>query len=411
MSFLKNTLLSAAAVATAVAAMPSSSLAAGFQLSEQSVVGLGRSFAGGGIVGDDLSAIAYNPAGLSLAKGLQMQAGFIGVHIDSKLHGNYTDYKYGGAMSASGSTELDDIIPVPSFFATYQINDKWTVGLGTFASYGFDIEYDKNWFGKMQAIDSNLQAMNINPSVSYKINEQWSVGAGFSAERMSARLTSFGTKMKADSWAYGYDIGIMYSPLKDTRFGLSYRSKMKHDLQGDLLEPLKFGIHADLTLPDFATFGAYHKLNNWLGLSGTVRWTNWSRFKELDIQRTSNDSTISYTPEKWKDTWYFAIGGDFYINDKWAVRLGWAYDSSPIRGAEYRTARIPDTYRYIVSTGVSYKWNEHLTFDAGYMHIFFDNCNIDNNGLAANRTTVDGNLKAIYKSSLDLLGLQVQYKF
>lgn len=37
--------------------------AAGFQVSEQSVVGLGRSFAGAGIVGDDLSAVFFNPPG------------------------------------------------------------------------------------------------------------------------------------------------------------------------------------------------------------------------------------------------------------------------------------------------------------------------------------------------------------
>ncbi len=36
--------------------------AAGFQLSEYSTTNLGRSFAGVGMVGDDFSAIGYNPA-------------------------------------------------------------------------------------------------------------------------------------------------------------------------------------------------------------------------------------------------------------------------------------------------------------------------------------------------------------
>lgn len=406
MSFLKNTLLSAAAVATVVAVMPSSSLAAGFQLGEQSVTGLGRAFAGGGVVGDDLSAIAYNPAGMSLAKGFQMQAGFIGVHINSKLHGTYTPVS---GPAESGSAEIKDIVPVPSFYVTYQMNDKFTLGLGTFASYGFDIEYDPNWFGREHAVDSNLKAVTINPSVSYKINDKWSIGAGFVAQRMTAKLTASESKMKAEDWAYGYDVGIMYEPFKDTRFGLSYRSQVTHELDGHLYYPMDFGVGTDLDLPAFATFGAYHKVNDWLGLSGTVRWTNWSTFKTLDIKNEAGN-TISYVPENWKDTWYFAIGGDFYINDKWTARAGWAYDSNPIKGAEYRTARIPDTYRYIVSLGLSYKWNEHLTFDAGYMHVFFDNTHIDNNALYPNHV-VKSNLKSVYKSSLDLFGLQVQYKF
>ena len=42
--------------------------AAGYQLNEYSVTGLGRSFAGMGVMGDDYSAIAYNPAGMTLVK-------------------------------------------------------------------------------------------------------------------------------------------------------------------------------------------------------------------------------------------------------------------------------------------------------------------------------------------------------
>jgi long-subunit fatty acid transport protein len=49
--------------------------AAGFQASEQSNVGLGRALAGTGIVGADLPAAFYNPAGMSLLRGTGGQAG------------------------------------------------------------------------------------------------------------------------------------------------------------------------------------------------------------------------------------------------------------------------------------------------------------------------------------------------
>ena len=48
--------------------------AAGFQLTDFSMTGLGRSYAGAGVVGDDYSAIAANPAGMTL-KGTGGQAG------------------------------------------------------------------------------------------------------------------------------------------------------------------------------------------------------------------------------------------------------------------------------------------------------------------------------------------------
>lgn len=58
---------------TVVAALCSSAImcastasAAGFQLTEQSVAGMGRAHAGAGIIGDDVSAIHFNPAGMTL---------------------------------------------------------------------------------------------------------------------------------------------------------------------------------------------------------------------------------------------------------------------------------------------------------------------------------------------------------
>ena len=53
--------------------LPSSSFAAGFQISEQSGTGLGRAFAGFGIVNDDLSNAFYNSAGLTQKEGMQIQ--------------------------------------------------------------------------------------------------------------------------------------------------------------------------------------------------------------------------------------------------------------------------------------------------------------------------------------------------
>jgi long-subunit fatty acid transport protein len=40
--------------------------AGGYQLQEYSTTNMGRAFAGAGIVGDDYSAIAFNPAGMEL---------------------------------------------------------------------------------------------------------------------------------------------------------------------------------------------------------------------------------------------------------------------------------------------------------------------------------------------------------
>ena len=63
---MKNAMFKFSAALTLAAAATSAAYAGGFMLTEQSVAGLGRAYAGSGIVGDDLSAVWYNPAGMVL---------------------------------------------------------------------------------------------------------------------------------------------------------------------------------------------------------------------------------------------------------------------------------------------------------------------------------------------------------
>ena len=72
---------------SSLAAVSTSAMAAGFQLTEQSVVSMGRSHAGAGIVGDDVSAVWYNPAGMTLLPGTQFQISSTIVDLDIDYKG------------------------------------------------------------------------------------------------------------------------------------------------------------------------------------------------------------------------------------------------------------------------------------------------------------------------------------
>ena len=64
--------------------------ASGLQITEQSVTGLGRAFAGGSLPNDDVSGAYYNPADMMLGKGTQAQAGitFIGISMETENSGS-----------------------------------------------------------------------------------------------------------------------------------------------------------------------------------------------------------------------------------------------------------------------------------------------------------------------------------
>lgn len=56
----------AAAAAAVAATFSSAAVAGGFQLTEQSALGLGRAYAGMGVDGTDVSGLYYNPATMTL---------------------------------------------------------------------------------------------------------------------------------------------------------------------------------------------------------------------------------------------------------------------------------------------------------------------------------------------------------
>ncbi|MBE5692597.1 MAG: transporter, partial [Sutterella sp.] len=92
-----RTNLKIAATALAVAsAFASTTYAAGFQLTEQSALALGRAYAGVGVDGTDVSGMYYNPATMTLHPGTQVQLGAVGVGLNLEYVGHDDDYKENG---------------------------------------------------------------------------------------------------------------------------------------------------------------------------------------------------------------------------------------------------------------------------------------------------------------------------
>lgn len=359
----------------AVAGVLSGSIhAAGFQLWESSTTNLGRSFAGAGVVGDDYSSLAYNPAGMSFNSGSGFQLGGTTVGIRSHAEG------WEGTPENEGRTNPYIVRLLPNAYGQYQLNDKATVGLGVYSPFGLATDYKNDWFARNHGLLSEITTMSISPAVSYQVSDSVSVGLALNliyadavlssqpADRMLFRMTAH------DNLSVGYTLGITYQPVCSTRFGLAYRSKsdIKFEGSGRLTAggqlAVKDHVGTTVTLPESVIFSAYHELNKKWGLSATARWTRWTRFKTLAIT-SPFPGFNNTTHENWQNTWFYSLGVDYKYNDALTFRGGFAYDAPAVRSPENRTARIPDGKRRWVSTGISYKY-ENMEFDLGYAHLF-----------------------------------------
>ena len=398
---MKNPTFKIAAAAMMVAgAFATQTYAAGFQLSEQSAIQMGRAMAGAGIVGDDLSAVHYNPAGMTLLSGTRMQATgtWVAVNLDYESRD--------GSVTENGRLKGQTI---PAGFITHQINDSLWAGLGLTVPYGMGTEFDENWRGMDRGTESMILTFDINPNLAWKVNDKLSVGGGISDQYAKAELGfGFGfdvpsfkpaahANVKGDSWAWGWNVGMMFQPVETVRVGLAYRSHIAHNADGHTtldingmnsltsdmnsltsdMNSLTSDMKVRIKTPDTITLSATWEATDALRLSGTARWSKWSNFKSLSLDNSGFGSAPaidqiaaahSTITNNWDDTWFFSVGADYKLNGQWTVRGGVAYDQGPVEN-QYRMAVIPDTDRVWFSGGASYKYTDNLTFDFGATYI------------------------------------------
>lgn len=141
-----------------------------------------------------------------------------------------------------------------------------------------------------------------------------------------------------------------------------------------------------LTTPRSATFSLAHQLNDRLQLQGGATWTDWSVFKYFDVIATRGgiiddigglgDNYIGHIVEKWHDTWSYALGASYQLNDNWLLRAGYAFDESPVK-PEHRTARVPDNDRQWLTAGAKYFVNQDMSFDLGLAYLFIEESELD----------------------------------
>ena len=375
----------------AIASVASEAWAASFQLTEQSVVTLGRAYSGAGITGDDVSAPFYNPAAMVFLPGTQVQLGVIGVNMNQVVKIDSTGQKNDG----QNKTEI-----LPNFYVTHQLNPNWWVGLGVAIPFGLSTSYGQyshgNWNYGHRGTEAELMDIDINPCFAWKPNDFFSFGGGISLQYAKAKLgldlnypglgyLGHGEET-GDSWAWGWNVGFVLRPTETTRFSLSYRSAVKHKASGHFKIsdgqslPTDFPISLNgkydskvtIKTPDTVYASGLWEATDKLTLNGTIRWAKWKNSHEWTLQQSGTPlPQLAALPIRhhYRNTWLFALGADYKINDQWTVRGGIAYEEDAVDDQSYRVATIPDGDRLFLSLGASYNFNKHWSVDSALLWV------------------------------------------
>ena len=257
--------------------------AAFFQLAENSPAGMGSAFAGGAAIAEDASTVWYNPAGLTRLSGTQLLTGVYVLSATSQFNkSSATTAPLGAPLTGGNGGDSGAFAILPNIYFSHRLNDRLVMGVGVNVPFGLATDYQDHWVGRYHADRSEILTLNINPSIGYQVNDALSLGFGVSWQKMEAMLSQWadlGTTcallaapatcagfglvpqqddarvvIEADSRAYGFNVGALWELNKQQRFGLAYRSTIKHYLTGlvdiTTYDPGQAGFAANLNQVD-----------------------------------------------------------------------------------------------------------------------------------------------------------------
>lgn len=409
LSFLAGTLLC------------SSAWASGYQVLLQS----NRSSAMGNIgVGlrPDPSSINFNPGAIALMRqnGVQIGANLI-----------YSEVAY-QPFESSQIYRTDNPTGTPfHMFAVFGPEDSnFKFGLGIYTPFGSSVQWEENWAERFDLTSLTLQAIFVQPTVSYKINEQLSVGAGFIYSFGGVNLqrdikeiylgrNEYGSaELDGSASGFGYNLGIYYEPSEKFSIGLNYRSRIdmkveegtanfrKSPLVPDSQIPSETGFTAELPLPSNLTLGFSFRPSEKFMIGADIMRTGWSAYESLtfvyDDPVGGQDRTSA--SRNYENSFTYRLGAEYQVLEILKLRAGTYYDETPVP-VGFMTPETPDANAIGFSAGFGLNIGEHFVVDASFL--FIDKEQRDNPAVAEAGDLPTGT----YKSRAIAPGLSLTYNF
>lgn len=404
------------ALAVAVAATSTHLMANGVAINEQSASSMGTGFAGRSSSAQDASTVFGNPAGMSKLDRAQVSGGV--AVIDAK-----TDIS--NASSTAPGTNDGDMVPfaaIPFGYYVRPLNDDWHFGLGVYVPFGVISDYEDSFQGRYHGLESEVQVVTLQPTLSYRINDRVSIGFGPTINRIEGTLTSAvnlgvsdgNVDIQGDDIGYGFNAGVLVDLSERVALGVTYHSSVDYKLDGrtrvsDFPAGLngKYDASLEVSTPESVDVSlTYAHDERWTLYAGTT-WTRWSQFDQLVIENQGSPALFETVEEElnWSDTWAFAFGAAYQLTPKVVLRTGLAFDRSPTNDAD-RTVRIPVGNRKVLSLGAGWEATDNLTLDVAYAYLREDEASV-----SYDDSLTGPGYSADYRNSAHGLAAQATYTY
>ena len=399
---------------------PSWAFAAGFANTAQSATSTGLGGVGAANP-DEPNSSYYNPAAMTARDSFNVYVG------DTLIGPKVT---YDGPGDADDTETAGGFLPPPNFHLAVPFGDM-AAGIGVVFPYGLTIEWPDDWAGREIIRRQSLTTVDINPNFAYKLQ---SIGLSMAvgAQIMLASVELENTTILRDDkevnahiggrgMGFGATAALLYQPNDKLTFGLNYRSAVKVDFKdgeahfdGEEGTPFETtfvdqGGSTSITMPHAIVAGVGYDIGK-VFIEFDAGFTTWSTYDKIELQferpceegqsgcevGETNPPTSTIT-SNWRDSPTFRLGVQYDVIENLPIRVGAAYDMTPIP-AETVSPSLPGNNRAVFSIGTGYTIGG-FRGDIAYMLV------------ATSRDIENGNQNGTYKTTANIIGLNLGYGF
>ncbi len=217
--------------------LATNAFAGGYRISMQGQRQLAMGHTGVAVIGQNAESLFFNPAsGTFLKDKWSFSAGATALVSNVKFQNSL--YNWSNSTTNMGTPFY--------FYGNYQASDRFSVGLAVYTPYGSSVECDTDWAGSHLVNNIDLQAIFVQPTISYKITDNISVGAGliyvnggvtFNRNLSRSMVDENGNRSDvtidaAGVSAWGYNVGVTARLDDHVTFGVNYRSQIDMKVEG-----------------------------------------------------------------------------------------------------------------------------------------------------------------------------------
>jgi len=317
---------------------------------------------------DNPSAIYYTPAGLTQLEGHHLRLGSYNIAFESQ-------FTSPAGVRFDTKSRVDF---APHLYYAYGMKEQpLAFGVGLYAPYGLALEWPDN--AEFGLLYGKMTHLSLNPVAAWQVHPTLSVAAGLTLNYCDTEIRQEATRnlpgavgngvnrFKGDDTDVGYNLGLLWQPLKKHSVGVNYRSPTTMGLSGtgtisgtgviDGTGPAS----ARLPFPRHVVLGySFRPTPDW-NFEFNADWTEWSRLTTVTFQQFTGATAV---PFNWRSSWFYEFGVTRKFEGGWRASAGYIFSENSVPDANF-SPLVPDSDRHIFSLGVG-RQHTRVSWDVAY---------------------------------------------